>query len=135
MAQSREQLTIDNTKDNSSSMFKRPRGCYLSQAKAFGLLLLVAGAVVAAVVLTYHWGHGCGPFALSGDNGSSGTTPTKEKVKDVRLPTNVKPLYYKVDLIPFIEEARNFTIDGKVSMICKCKPYFSIFFLFPSGLN
>jgi hypothetical protein len=20
-------------------------------------------------------------------------------------------------------------------MICKCKPYFSIFFLFPSGLN
>ncbi|XP_021963123.1 aminopeptidase N isoform X2 [Folsomia candida] len=118
MAQSREQLTMDNTKDN-NSMFKRPRGCYLSQAKAFGLVLLAVGAVVAAVLLTYHWTTCEDGGPLSQKSGGGKGLAKADKLY-VRLPTNVKPLYYKVDLIPYVEEAKNFTIDGKVWIDIEC---------------
>ena len=37
------------------------------------------------------------------------------QVKDVRLPTHLKPLHYRVSLVPFIIPD-NFTIKGSVSI-------------------
>ncbi|OXA55300.1 Aminopeptidase 1 [Folsomia candida] len=97
----------DPTKGNKS---KLPRGeCRLSLAAGFGLVLLAVGVVVTAVLVTSHL-----TSCANGGPLSKKIGPAKAvKVVDVRLPTHLKPLYYKVDLIPYVEEAKNFTIDGK----------------------
>ncbi|XP_021951171.1 aminopeptidase N [Folsomia candida] len=115
MTQPPEQLTMDDpTKGNKS---KLPRGeCRLSLAAGFGLVLLAVGVVVTAVLVTSHL-----TSCANGGPLSKKIGPAKAvKVVDVRLPTHLKPLYYKVDLIPYVEEAKNFTIDGKVWIDIDC---------------
>lgn len=117
MAQSREQLTMDLSKESNNSMFKRPRGCFLSQGKALSLFLLTCLALIAVGVVTYHYAP-ChdNPFSPLNQAGDGEVADKlSAKVTDVRLPRNVKPIYYKIDLIPYIDPAKNFTIDGKVT--------------------
>jgi len=116
---------MDMTKSD-NSIFKRPRGCYLSQAKAVALFCFCVLAAVAVGVITYY-AVKCDDAtevqqseAQGSDGKDSEGKPFTVKVKDVRLPTNIKPLYYKVDLIPYIDEAKNFTIDGKVWIDVQC---------------
>lgn len=39
---------------------------------------------------------------------------------DVRLPDTIEPIYYKLELIPYVEKANNFTLKGKVWIDVKC---------------
>jgi hypothetical protein len=128
MAQSREQLTMDMGKSD-NSIFKRQRGCYLSQTRAISLIALFVVALVAVGFITHYatkseypsdalMSPGVEPNGKPGGEGTS----TTAKVKDVRLPENVIPMYYKVELIPYVGqyEEKNFTIDGKVWIDLKC---------------
>ncbi|CAG7818512.1 unnamed protein product, partial [Allacma fusca] len=118
MAHSREQLTMDMTKSE-NSIFQQS-GCFVSRSKAFGFLCLTIILAVLVGFITYHATSKC-DTALT-DGSTSLEIPSVEhgavedKVRDVRLPTNLRPLYYKVDLIPHVEEEKNFTIDGKVAI-------------------
>ena len=118
MAQSREQLTMDMSK--SDSMFSRPTGCHVSRAKGFGLLLLFLLGAVAVAYVTYHFSS-CSPDLLQSPsaNETEGSS-SSSKVRDVRLPTTLRPLYYKVDLVPYVDPAKNFTIDGTVRIDILC---------------
>ena len=50
------------------------------------------------------------------------------KADGYRLPTNILPVSYKVQLLPFVEEG-NFTTDGYVEMTVECiEPTFNIVF-------
>lgn len=40
---------------------------------------------------------------------------------DVRLPDTIQPIYYKLELIPYIEETANFTLKGKVWIDVRCR--------------
>lgn len=44
-----------------------------------------------------------------------------KKVMDVRLPDTITPIYYKLELIPYVEKANNFTLKGKVWIDVKCE--------------
>jgi len=44
----------------------------------------------------------------------------RKKVMDVRLPETITPLYYKLELIPYVEEAKNFTLNGKAWIDVNC---------------
>jgi len=118
MAQSREQLTMDNAK--SDSMFKRPNGCYVTRTKAFGFILLVALLAVAVGFITYNMTPCRSSILKTQDPNVTADSSHGSRVTDVLLPTNVRPLYYKVDLIPYIDPVKNFSIDGKVSIHILC---------------
>lgn len=116
MAQSREQLTMDMSK--SDSMFSRPSGCHVSRAKGLGLVLLFLLTAVAAAFITHHFSVCSLDLSTSLGNGTE--SALAHKVRDVRLPTNLRPLYYKVDLIPYVDPSKNFSIDGKVRIQVLC---------------
>jgi len=128
MAQSREQLTMDMAKSD-NSIFKRQKGCYLSQSRAISLFGLFLIALIAVGVITHYATKGdlsditqkaTGGGTAADQSSSEGVkTP---KVKDVRLPENLKPIYYKIELIPYVGqyEMKNFTIDGKVWIDMQC---------------
>ena len=45
----------------------------------------------------------------------------KRNLTDIRLPTSLKPFYYKLSLIPYLDPKKNFSIDGtaQIDIICK----------------
>jgi hypothetical protein len=45
----------------------------------------------------------------------------KPKVTNARLPTTLQPLEYKLNLIPYLDPAKNFSIDGTVAIDLLCK--------------
>ena len=52
------------------------------------------------------------------------STPTDtngfETTNNIRLPQNIVPSYYKLKVIPYLEEAKNFTMDGTVQITFTC---------------
>ena len=133
MAQSREQLTMDINSKSDNSIFTRPAGCYVSRSRAFLLLALFVGVAVGVGFLTYHLTAPCGitlPFGENGQGAGDGSSAgpgdgsasesRPKKVRDVRLPLSLRPISYKLDLIPYIDPARNFTLEGTVVIDILC---------------
>lgn len=86
---------------------------------AFVITLLLSNLIVGLLVY----------YAGSQPQNESEPTPEPEptssktsstKVKDVRLPTHLEPVNYKLDLVPFIIPD-NFTIRGYVEIEVECK--------------
>ncbi|CAG0923988.1 unnamed protein product [Notodromas monacha] len=95
----------------------------ISKPLAVGLAALFVGATVAVGLLVYNFADPVG-----GDNDDSvlattmspSTASPPQLLKDVRLPTHLKPLMYDVRLLPFVEEAENWRIDGYVKVYMSC---------------
>jgi len=117
MAQSREQLTMDMSKSD-NSIFKRPSGCYLSRPKILVLTVLALAGAIAVALITYHVVK-CDE--LGAEDGSSSGSTGGTRVKDVRLPLSLTPIYYKLDLIPWVEAEKNFTLQGRAWIDVKCE--------------
>jgi len=108
--------------ENHSSLGKENNGggFHISKKIGYALTLIVVAAIVIVGLLVYY----VGVMAVVSDDANCLATtvmdettskPTKEKVKDVRLPTHLKPLHYRVSLVPFIIPD-NFTIKGSISI-------------------
>ncbi|CAL8109596.1 unnamed protein product [Orchesella dallaii] len=130
MAQSREQLTMDMTKSE-NSIFSYPRGFFVTRVKAVIILLAFIVIAVGVGLVTYYvtkdatekeliHGGGGESDANTGQKPGGGSGGGRKKVMDVRLPENILPIYYKLELIPYVEEAKNFTLDGKAWIDVKC---------------
>jgi len=57
----------------------------------------------------------------SSSSALSRVNKSRPRVTDVRLPTELKPYFYKLTLIPYLSPLKNFSIDGTVSIDLICK--------------
>jgi len=82
---------------------------------------MVALLAVAVGFITYNMTP-CSSKNLSSSPSNASAEESQGPIKftDVRLPTHTKPLYYKIELIPYLDPAKNFTIDGKVGIDLLC---------------
>ncbi|CAG0922509.1 unnamed protein product [Notodromas monacha] len=95
----------------------------MSKPFAVGLAVLFVGATVAVGLLVYNFAD---PVGGGNDDSVLATTMSPstalppQLLKDVRLPTHLTPLVYDIRLLPFVEEAENWRIDGYVKVYMSC---------------
>ncbi|XP_063887402.1 aminopeptidase N-like [Scylla paramamosain] len=127
-AQSKQILTMEMNESAASVSFGKKNGCYIKRSVAMLLTILFVSSLVATGLLVYYLApnvnqtsnnyRGRGLEPAEGDDTIEGSSPathsSDEKVKDVRLPTSLRPLHYLVRLQPFIRS--NFSIAGYVEV-------------------
>ncbi|XP_031788192.1 aminopeptidase Ey isoform X1 [Nasonia vitripennis] len=115
--------------DDRTTTFGRKRGCTVTRCGAFALAMSFFVSVVVTGLLVYHFapcidtsserrynrGAGDDESAMF-RSGRSFAGSTSKKKLDVRLPTNVRPDSYELQLVPFIWEG-NFTFNGEVKIV------------------
>ncbi|XP_015519764.2 aminopeptidase N [Neodiprion lecontei] len=122
MTQSREVLAM---MDAHTTTFGRKRGCTISRCGAFLLGTLFLLSLVITALLVYHFApcadgalgrqHDASDSGLFAGRGFLGANSVSTKL-DVRLPRSVVPVFYRLELTPFIWEG-NFTFNGEVKIV------------------
>jgi hypothetical protein len=99
--------------------FTRVGFCASNRKKIFGLLASLIVLVTIVTVCLYRASHPL--LGEDTDYDYDDASPLSRNPTDVRLPTNLEPISYKLSLIPHLDPALNFTIKGtaQIDIICK----------------
>ncbi|XP_077994242.1 aminopeptidase N-like [Glandiceps talaboti] len=111
---------------------KKQPGCFVSWSMWFIILLIVAILITTAVLITYYVPQSSCDATPTTDP-YMGLPPPPEQPQDVhnptngRLPDNVKPSHYKVDIKTYLDEPeggskdKQFTFEGTVEIDITCQ--------------
>ncbi|EEZ99313.2 aminopeptidase-like protein [Tribolium castaneum] len=106
--------------------YHRNGGCFVTTKRAIAFVLVAVVSLLLVVILMYYYGPSRKLEALQDDMKDIeeliNKTINEEPEENIRLPTNLKPLHYRLRIFPILDEFSpdNFTYSGEVKIIIRC---------------
>ncbi|XP_044259104.1 aminopeptidase N-like [Tribolium madens] len=106
--------------------YHRNGGCFVTTKRAIAFVLVAVISLLLVVILMYYYGPSRKLETLQDDTKDIeeliNKTINEEPEENIRLPTNLKPLHYRLRIFPILDEfsPENFTYTGEVKIIIRC---------------
>lgn len=123
---SRTEFLTDDTIDG--LRYSRNGGCFVTTKKAIAFVVLALASLCCVIVLMYYYGPNTKLEMLQRGGTADIEQLLNETIneqtpqEDLRLPTDLHPIHYRLILHPILDEAspNNFTFTGRVKILFNC---------------
>ncbi|KAF7266417.1 hypothetical protein GWI33_020248 [Rhynchophorus ferrugineus] len=123
---SRTEFMTDDTIDG--LRYSRNGGCFVTTKKAIAFVVIALASLCCVIVLMYYYGPNTKLEMLQKEVNNDLEQLLNETIneqtpkEDLRLPTDLHPIHYRLKLHPILDEPspNNFTFTGQVKILINC---------------